>query len=126
MNMVAQATLPGTEKKIGSYSCGHGRTHQIPSDDVTIYRAGGAGFMAGCECGRGPIDHESGGVYLGDHIVLLGGKSLDSWLWLALDERAEWFPVNNPDNEPIGGGDTPRERRAAHRREMHEQVDGDR
>jgi uncharacterized protein (DUF779 family) len=121
--MVAQATPPGTEAVIGSYSCAHDRTHQIPSDDVTIYRMGGAGFIAGCECGSSPIDHDSAGVFLGDHIVLLGGRNLDSRSWLALDERAEWFPGENPDCEPPGGGDTSRERRDNHRSEVHSQID---
>ena len=123
MKMVAQATLPGTEAVIGSYSCSHDRTHQIPSNAVTIYRMGGAGFIAGCECGRGPVDHESGGVFLGDHIVLLGGASFDPRLWLALEERAEWFPGESPDCERPGGGDTSRERRDNRRSELQSQID---
>lgn len=120
--MVAQATLPGTEAVIGSYSCAHDRTHQIPSDDVTIYRMGGAGFIAECECGHGPIDHESTGVVLGDHLVLLGGASFDPRLWLALDERAEWFPGEDPDFEPPGDGDTSRERRDNRRSKLYNQI----
>lgn len=120
---VAQATLPGTEAVIGSYSCGHDRTHRTPSDDVTIYRKGGAGFIAGCECGCGPVDQESDGVFLGDHVVLLGGKSLDPTLWIALDDRAAWFPGSDPDREPVGGGDTARERRAERRVQMRRRVE---
>ncbi|EMA43564.1 MULTISPECIES: hypothetical protein [Halococcus] len=79
--------------------------------------------MAGCECGSGPIDPETAGVFLGDHIVLLGGQSFDTRLWLALDERAEWFPGRDPDLEPVSGGETPRERRDARRSELHSQID---
>ena len=120
--MAVQQMLPGAEAVIGSYSCGHGRTHQVPSDSVTIYRKGGAGFMAGCECGHGPVDPDSPGLFLDDHLVLLGGKSFDDRLWLALDERAEWLEDDTADCDPIRGGETPREHRSERRAELSSRV----
>lgn len=119
--MSVQQTLSG-KSLIGTYSCGHGRAHEIPSESVTIYRKGGAGFMAGCECGSGPVDPDSPGLFLDDHLVLLGGKSLDEGLWLALDERAEWLEDDAADREPVGGGETPRERRDERRAKLNSRV----
>ena len=117
--MSGQTTLPGTREVIGSYTCGHGRTHQVPSEEVTIYKGGGAGFTAGCECGAGPIDEDSPGVFLDDHITLIGGKNLDDRLWLALEEVASgWFLLSSPDEPPVGGGKPPRERREERRAEL--------
>lgn len=121
--MAVQQTLPGAETVIGTYSCGHGRTHRVPSESVTIYRKFGAGFMAGCECGHGPVDPDSAGLFLGDHLVLLGGAGLDDRLWLALDEQAKWFEDDDPDREPVGGGESPRERRNDRRTELSSRVD---
>lgn len=106
--MGGQSTLPGTDEVIGTYQCGHGRTHQIPSDEVTIYHEA-AGFSAACECGAGPLDPNKPPV-LGDHVVLIGGKDLDPYVWLSLDEESAGpFPGSNPDSEPLGGGETYRE-----------------
>lgn len=120
--MSNQATLPGMKAVLGTYSCGHGTTHRLPSEPVTIYKIGGAGFIGGCECGGGPVD-ETSPVVLDDHVVLLGGKSLDPTLWLALDERAEWFPGSSPHCEPVGGGASPRECRAERRKAMRGRVE---
>ena len=120
--MSVQQTL-SVKSLIGSYSCGHGRTHEIPSESVTIYRKGESGFMAGCGCGDGPIDPDSSSLFLGDHLVLLGGKSLDDRLWLALNERAEWLEDDAADCEPVGGGETPRERRHERSAKLNSRVD---
>jgi hypothetical protein len=122
VSMSVQQTLSG-KALIGSYSCGHGRGHEIPSESVTIYRQGGAGFMAGCECGDGPVDPDSSSLFLGDHLVLIGGKNLDDRVWLALDERAEWLDESDADREPTGGGETPRERRDERRAKLNSRVD---
>ena len=119
--MAPQATLPGMRGVLGTYNCGHGTTHRLPSEPVTIYKIGGAGFIGGCECGAGPVG-ESSPVVLGDHVVLLGVKGLGPGLWLALAERAEWFPGSDPDSEPVGGGTSPRERRAERRSKYHEEI----
>ena len=119
--MSVQQTLSG-KALIGTYSCGHDRTHEIPSESVTIYRKGGAGFMAGCECGEGPIDLDSSSLFLGDHLVAIGGKNLDDRLWLTLDERAEWLDDDAADCEPVGGGETPRERRDDRRAKLNSRV----
>lgn len=104
-------TLPGTEPVVATYTCGHGRTHRIPSDAVRILRAG-TGFVAGCACGPEPLaEIPDRPHHLGGHITILGGTDDDD-VWAALENLADGWYLD-PDTEPVGGGETPRERRAA-------------
>lgn len=115
--MSGQQTLPGTDEIIASFECGHGHTHQIPSESVTVF-AEGIGYSATCTCGDGPIQPGEP-LVLGPHIVLLGGTNLVPGLWLALDEEADnWFPNSNPDDEPLGSDKTAREKRRIYRKKM--------
>lgn len=117
--MSAQQTLPGTDRVIGTYSCGHDRTHQLPSDSVALLKSGGAGFIGYCTCGG--HDLETAGEkphILGPHATLLGGTNLDPHLWLALEAIAEWGWC-----DPDAGaehGNEPYEVRRKNRREEYE------
>lgn len=119
--MGAQATLPGTTRVIGTFDCGHGRTHQIPSGEVTVFKQG-SGFSATCTCGNGPIESDEPPL-LGPHTVLLGGTNLDPEMWLGLDEETDgWFPNTNPDCDPLDADKTVRKKREEYRRNMMEAV----
>lgn len=123
--MSDQTTLPGTEAVIGSYECGHGRTHQVPSGEVTVLKTGGVGFTAGCCCGSGPITTE-GSTLIGDHLTVIGGNGLEPALWLALErESEEWFPGTDPDLDPLSGNPSSRERRESHRKRQQAALETD-
>lgn len=97
-----QTTPPGTEAVIGTFECGHGRTHQAPSSDVRVFRSGGAGFVGYCTCEQGSKtieDAEDRPHVLGSHVTLLGGTALEPALWLALEAIAE----DGWDHEGAGG-----------------------
>lgn len=111
---------------IGTYECGHGRRHGIPSDAVRILRMGGVGFIAACNCSDVPLSEigsnkgtDGGGhssptpTVIGDHLVTLTGVSPETWLELEA-EADGWF--HNPDGGALGNDPSYRERRAKHQK----------
>lgn len=122
--MAGQQQLPGTEAVVGTYSCGHGRTHQIPSESVRLFKMGGAGFVAGCDCGAEPLDQVADLPHrLGPHVTLVGGKGLGPGLWLALEQVTDgWWGDDEGQTTPVGGGRSRAERRADRRQEFREEV----
>lgn len=109
-----QQQLPGTEQVLGTFECGHERTHRVPSERVRVF-IWSTGYVAYCECGGHDLDTAADLPHvLGDHVVLLGGENLDPDLWLALDELADgWW--TDPEGGTSFGKDSYRERREAFR-----------
>lgn len=128
--MSQQITLPGTDTIIGTYECGFGRTHQVPSNDVFVLKSGGCGFMGVCRCGL-PDDATVADVTskphrLGPHWTLLGGKTLDPVFWLALEDTADgWESAEMPDSGTLGGDPSYRERREQYHAEMRTAIKDD-
>lgn len=126
--MSHQAQLPGTERVLGTYTCGHDRTHQIPSEDVFVLKSGGAGFTAVCQCGLpdgATVDELTATPHhLGPHWTLIGGTTIDPAFWLALEEAADaWESEAAADYGSLGGGLSYRQRRAQRRDEVCQQVE---
>lgn len=120
---MGQTTLPGTQPLIGTYTCGHGFEHQVPSERVRICRVG-IGFIGACSCGAEPLDVVADEPhYLAEHIALLPVTDAPL-LWLALETIADgWW--GDPDLEPLSGGPTSRETRRAYLEEMHDEAPDD-
>lgn len=119
---MSQAQLPGTDPVAGTYTCGHGRAHQIPADDVRLFRVG-VGFMGYCDCGPGDLNAAEDGPHrLGNHAILVGGKNLSPSFWLVLDSLAEdgWETTDGTSF----GNPSYDEKRADHRQKCQEEVNG--
>lgn len=119
--MSTQQQLPGTDPVLGSYKCGYGRSHQVPSEAVRVFRCGGGGFLAYCECGGHDLDRAADQPHrLGDHATLIGGTSLEPALWLALESVAEdgWDTTDGSEF----GNDPYAERRAERKAECEREV----
>ncbi len=119
---MSQSVLPGTSEIIGSYQCGHGRTHQIPSEDVRLLKSGGAGFVSVCSCGDRQLSEVTEKpLQCGPHRILLGGESLEPELWLMLEHLAgSWACEGNGKQGTLGGGLNYAARRVRRRDEYRE------